>query len=109
MAARLKTRHQADIRLKIQADRIIALLQAGIFGTKFQRKAVTLTSEKVAAARLLLNKCLPDLVRTELTGADGKPVELRTIDDVEVARRVAFILARGDKAAKATNSAQERK
>ena len=67
--------HQDDVRKKIQADRIISWLQAGIFGTKFQNKPVDLSAEKVSAAKALLNKTLPDLTKTELTGENGGPVQ----------------------------------
>lgn len=75
MAARLRAHHQDDIRRKIQADRLIEWLQAGVFGTKFQKKDVVLTHEKVSAAKALLNKILPDLTRAELTGLNGGPVQ----------------------------------
>jgi len=83
MPARLRKSHQEDVRKKIQADRIIAWLQAGIFGEKFQQKEVELTPEKVNAAKALLNKSLPDLVKTELTGEDGGAIRFQ-----EVVRRV---------------------
>jgi len=72
----LKPHHQDDVRRKIQADRIINWLQAGIFGEDFQRKPVELSAEKVSAAKALLNKTLPDLTKTELTGKDGGPFAL---------------------------------
>lgn len=65
-------RHQDDVRAKIQADRLIQYLQAGIFGTKFQGKDVVLETAKVNAINILLKKTLPDLTATELTGKDGK-------------------------------------
>lgn len=77
MAARIKARHQDDIRAKIQADRLLAWLHAGIFGEKFQGKTVELTGDKVSAAKALLNKRLPDLSSTELTGDPNKPLAAR--------------------------------
>lgn len=74
MAARLRLRHQDDVRAKIQADRIIAWLQAGVFGEKFQGKPVELTTEKVSAAKALLNKRVADLSNVELTGKDGAAI-----------------------------------
>lgn len=74
MAARLKKRHQDDVRSKIQCDRILSWLQAGIFGSKFQGKEVTLTPEKVSAAKALLNKKLPDLSSIEHSGDESKPI-----------------------------------
>lgn len=77
MAARLKLQHQDAIREKIRADRIIAWLQAGMFGEKFQGKPVELSAEKVSAAKALLNKCLPDLTKAELTGANGGAIQAK--------------------------------
>lgn len=74
MAARLNPRHQDSVRQKIQADRIIAWLQAGIFGTKYQGRDVELTPDRVSAAKALLNKSLPDLSKSEVTGEGGGPV-----------------------------------
>lgn len=74
MAARIKAQHQDAIRAKIQADRLLAWLQAGIFGTKFQGKDVVLTSDKVSAVRTLLNKRLPDLSAVTLSGDKDKPI-----------------------------------
>jgi hypothetical protein len=68
--------HQDDIRKKIQADRLIAWMQAGIFGTQFQGKPVLFSPEKVNAAKALLNKTLPDLTKAELTGKDGEPIAI---------------------------------
>lgn len=76
MAARNNPRHQDAIRKKIQADRLIAWMQAGVFGTKFQGKPVVLSPERVSAAKALLNKCLPDLTKAELTGEGGGAVVL---------------------------------
>ena len=83
MAARLKRSHQDDIRAKIQADRLIAWLHAGIFDELFQGKKVELIAVKVSAVNCLLNKSIPDLTRAELSGPDGGPFEF-----AEVIRRV---------------------
>lgn len=77
MAKRVHPRHQADIRAKIQADRLLNWLHAGIFETKFQGKTVVLTNEKVSAAKALLNKTLPDLSSTEIKGDPDKPLVQR--------------------------------
>lgn len=85
MATRtLKPHHQDDIRLKIKADRIIEWLQAGILSEKYQGKDVTLTTERVAAARVLLNKCLPDLTKAELSSPGDKPLAVTVIERVVV-------------------------
>lgn len=72
MAARMRKTHQDDVRAKIQCDRIVAWMQAGLFGTKFQGKPVDLTSEKVSAAKALLNKRLPDLSQVSGPGENGE-------------------------------------
>jgi hypothetical protein len=79
MAARIRKSHQDDIRKKIQADRLISWLHAGVFGTKFQGRYVELTPDKVSAAKGLLNKALPDLARTELSGPDGAPLTVEVV------------------------------
>jgi hypothetical protein len=48
---------------------------------------------RAAAARSLLNKLLPDLKATELTGADGGPIATTNVNDFDLARRLAFLLA----------------
>jgi hypothetical protein len=68
MAARIRKYQTEKTREKISTDRIVAFLQAGIFGTKFQGKTVELSSEKVSAAKTLLSKRLPDLSATTLSG-----------------------------------------
>lgn len=78
MARRLHARHQEDVRKKIQADRLLAWLHAGIFGSKFQGKEVILSPDKVSAAKALLNKCLPDLTKTEHSGVGGGPIPVLT-------------------------------
>jgi len=60
--------HQDDVRAKIKADRIVAWLQAGVLGEKYQKRDVTLTPERVSAARILLAKILPDLSAIEHSG-----------------------------------------
>lgn len=71
MPARIRKSHQDDIRAKIQADRLIAWLQAGVFESQFQGKKVVLDKDsgpRVRAALGLLSKSVPDLQRTELQG-----------------------------------------
>ena len=71
MAVRLNRMHQDSVRAKIKASCIIKALQEHIDG---QRE---LTASQVASAKILLDKSVsnaPNL--TELTGADGKPLEL---------------------------------
>lgn len=79
MAARLRKSHQDDVRAKIQTDRLLAYMHAGVFGTKYQGKNVDLTPVKVSAIKCLLDKRLPDLARTELTGKDGDQLTINLV------------------------------
>lgn len=75
MAARMRKNHQDDIRAKIQTDRLVAYLHAGIFGTKFQGRDVELNQVKVSAINSLLNKRLPDLKAIEHSTDPDKPIK----------------------------------
>lgn len=77
MAERIRKSHQEDVRKKIQTDRLISYLHAGIFGTKYQGKDVELTPVKVSAINSLLNKRLPDLKAIEHSSDPDKPVQQR--------------------------------
>lgn len=71
MAARLRKTHQEDVRAKIQTDRLVAYMHAGVFGEKFQGKDIELTPVKVSAIKCLLDKRLPDLSQIQGAGEDG--------------------------------------
>lgn len=62
-ARRKKILHDESTRAKIQAAQIINRLQNHIDGK------VDLTSSQVSAAKILLDKILPNLQATELSGA----------------------------------------
>jgi hypothetical protein len=66
---RLNPRHQDMVRQKIQASQIVNRLQNHVDGK------VELSATQVQAARILLDRSLPTLTSTELTGKDGAPVE----------------------------------
>ncbi len=73
-------------------------------------------SERAKAAETLLGKILPDLKSTELSGPEGEPllpagssVNSSLPPDVEVARQVAFMLARGLNAMREHEADQEPK
>jgi hypothetical protein len=68
--ARLNPRHQQMVRDKIQASQIINRLTDCVNGE------VELSSQQVAAARILLDKSIPSLSSTELTGEDGGPLQV---------------------------------
>jgi hypothetical protein len=60
-------------------------------------------TDRAAAARALLAKCLPDMKATELSGPDGGPIETTAGDGSlnpmsELARRFSFIMASGEAA-----------
>ena len=65
MAARLRPRHQDEVRSKIQASQLVNRLSNHVFGK------VELSATQVRAAEVLLRKCVPDLSNVELTGKDG--------------------------------------
>lgn len=67
MAARTtKIRHDDETRMKIKAAMIINRFQDCVEGK------VTLDAQQVSCGKALLNKILPDLSNTELTGKNGK-------------------------------------
>jgi hypothetical protein len=67
----MRVRHQDDIRAKIRASQLVNRLEDHVFGD------TELTATQVSAALGLLKKCVSDLASTEVTGADGGPVEHR--------------------------------
>ena len=70
MATRLRTTHQNDVRLKIQASQLVNRLEGCALGD------VELTASQLKAIEILLRKSLPDLTATELSGPEGGPVEM---------------------------------
>ena len=74
MGEKLKTlnkRNQDALRAKIQADKIIMIIQAFVLGTKVKLPNGTTAVPKMSAIRLraslgLLNKIIPDYKATEL-------------------------------------------
>ena len=61
---RTATRHE-DARRKIQTARLVERLSRHVLGE------VDLSSSQVSAGLGLLKKTLPDLMRAQVTGADG--------------------------------------
>jgi hypothetical protein len=51
-------------------------------------------ADRMRAAETLSRKILPDLKATELSGPGGDSIQVEQVSDLEVARRIAFILAR---------------
>lgn len=73
MAARLRKNHQDSVRAKIQASQLVNYLQNHTITGAGAKNAGT----RVRAAATLLNKCMPDLARTEHTGDGGGPVVVK--------------------------------
>lgn len=71
-------RHPEEVRNKIQASALINRLQDAVDGK------AELTAVQVNAAKALLNKVLPDLKATELTGADGRDLIPSRIERVVI-------------------------
>lgn len=72
MAARLRARHQDEVRTKIQTSQLINRLQDQALGDKD-----ILTAQQLKAIEILLRKSLPDLSTIEHTGDPENPVELK--------------------------------
>lgn len=70
MAARLRPRHQDEVRAKIQASQLINRLSGHAFGE------IEMTPSQIKAAEILLRKSVPDLQSVEMTGEDGGPMEM---------------------------------
>lgn len=76
MAARVhKIRHDDETRAKIQAAQIINRF------TKCVNGEIELTAQQVSCGKTLLDKVLPDLKATELTGEGGGPIGIHTKSD----------------------------
>lgn len=71
MATRKQLWHPDEVRQKIQASQLINRLMAHI-----NSDAPLMDSSQVTAATKLLNKVLPDLSSTQLTGNDGGPLQV---------------------------------
>jgi hypothetical protein len=72
MAARLRRNHQESVRDKIRATQLVNYLEKHALANQGAKNAGT----RVRAASTLLNKCLPDLARTEHTGESGGAVQV---------------------------------
>lgn len=104
MPARLRARHQDEIRLKIKAAVIVERMQrfhdSGVIydGKKFRRATldeVPMIALRMRAGEMLLRKILPDLQTVEHSGVGGGPIETKDVSMVDVAKRLAFILTSG--------------
>lgn len=68
MAARIRTKHQDEVRAKIQASVLIGLLESHAIGE------IELSASRIKAIELLLKKSIPDLQSIELTGDEDTPI-----------------------------------
>ena len=71
MAARLRAKHQDEIRSKIQVSQLINRVNAYAMGELSDEEV---SSNRLNAIKLLLNKTLPDLSSVEMTGEGGGPL-----------------------------------
>ena len=70
MAARHNLKQTQRTREKIQASQLINRLTNHALGD------LEMSATQVNAAKILLNKILPDLKAMEMTGTDGNPINL---------------------------------
>ena len=71
MAARIRKKHQDEVRERIRASQLINRLENHVFGE------VDMTSTQVTAALGLLKKCVPDLATMQHQGDSEHPFEMR--------------------------------
>lgn len=71
MAARLRKHHQDEIRAKIQVSQLINRVQKYAMGELSDEEVST---NRLNAIKLLLNKTLPDLSAIEHSGDSDSPV-----------------------------------
>ena len=62
------------IREKIKTPQILERLQKHVLGEKDANGVVKMSSTQMAAAKILLDKTMPNLQSTELTGKNGGPL-----------------------------------
>lgn len=74
MAARLKRRHQEDIRAKIQVAQIINFLQT-YMKTGLDTGKQQVAPARIQAAKILLDKAMSN-APTELSGPGGTPLQI---------------------------------
>lgn len=69
MAARIKVHHQDDVRKKIQAIKLVQLLQEHANGER------TMEATQIQAAKILLDKSISNAPTvTEVSGPDGSAI-----------------------------------
>jgi len=80
---KMGTRHQDDVRAKIQTSNIIHRLTQGFNGE------VELTTQQINIAKTLLDKSLPSLIATEISGAgeDGEIKSSLTVNFINTSKK----------------------
>ncbi len=77
MAARLRKTHQDDVRTKIKVTELINRVQSYALGDISDDDV---SSNRLNAIKLLLNKALPDLQSVEITGDADNPLAITAIE-----------------------------
>lgn len=67
MAARLRVKHQDEIRTKIQTSQLVNVLQDHALG-----KTEEISASRMKAIEILLRKSLPDLSQVQGAGDEGE-------------------------------------
>jgi hypothetical protein len=70
--------HQDDVRSKIQVSHLVRRL------TQFANGEIDLTANQISAIKILLDKSLANLQATEITGANGGPVQTQALEVAHV-------------------------
>jgi len=78
MAARIRKKHQDEVRAKIQASQLINRLQNHALSTEVDE----LKPSQLKAIEILLKKSVPDLQSTEITGDSDAPMQLKIITGI---------------------------
>jgi len=106
-----KAKHQGCMAM---ADEILAIADDGtndwmeqlgkdgeVEGYKLNGEAVSRSKLRVDSRKWLLSKLMPkkygDKIAQEITGADGGAIETSDMSERDIARRIAFALAKGAK------------
>ena len=71
MAARIRTKHQDEVRSKIQTTQLINRLQDHVFGD------VDISQTQLKAIEILLKKNLPDLSAVEVSAHADNPIQAK--------------------------------
>ena len=78
MAARLRPRHQEEVRAKIQSVQLINFVQTFAL-TGLDTGGQEVNPARIQAAKILLDKSVASLQSTELTGDPENPVQAKAI------------------------------